>query len=111
MKITKTLKDLKSSHKYKQKHKRYQAYVKRALAENRKPVKFKDYETEPVYFSSHRKPTVETRLKRRASKKKNSPRYVSSRTKTIEQAASSQMGKGESLKSELAKLRRKGKGK
>jgi hypothetical protein len=58
---------------HKEKHEAWQKHAKAALKAGRKPIKFKDYEKEPVYYGKFSKPTVESRLKAaklRRSKKK-----------------------------------------
>ena len=49
--------------RYIQRHKKYQKYANKELDEGRIPVKFKDYETEPVYFKGITKQSYESRMK------------------------------------------------
>jgi len=48
---------------HKKKHRAWQKYAKAKLAKGEKPIKFKDYEPDTVYFGKVRRPTYETRMK------------------------------------------------
>lgn len=47
---------------HKKKHEAWQKYANKELAAGRKPTKFKDWETAPVYYGAT-KQTTESRLK------------------------------------------------
>lgn len=46
------------------KHEEWQKYANKELAAGRKPTKFKDWKTAPVYFKGIKRETTKSRLKR-----------------------------------------------
>lgn len=53
----------KLSKDYIKKHKAWTAYANKELDAGRKPIKFKDYKTESVYYKGITKPTYESQMK------------------------------------------------
>lgn len=49
--------------KYIARHRTWQKYAEKELKAGRKPIKFKNWQTEPVYFRGVSKQTAESRLK------------------------------------------------